>query len=245
MNLYKRVLVPAVLLVVLITAAGCKKKSQPLPPMAAPPVAAAPTARIVASPTAVLPGDSVLLSWSTTGATSASIEGLGTVPVSGSKSVIPTASTSYRLVASGLGGTAEATVYVTVNRPQPVEKPMVKTLSSEEEFRANVKDVFFGYDSYSLTDEAKSTVLLDASFLLAHADEKILIAGYCDERGSAEYNISLGQNRANAAKKALVNAGVPEARIRVVSYGKEKPFCTASTEACWQTNRRAAFTIDR
>jgi peptidoglycan-associated lipoprotein len=80
---------------------------------------------------------------------------------------------------------------------------------------------------------------------VSHPNVKILIGGYCDERGSNEYNLALGQNRADAAKKALVNAGMDASRIRVISYGKEKPFCTESTEACWQQNRRAGFTLDR
>jgi peptidoglycan-associated lipoprotein len=74
---------------------------------------------------------------------------------------------------------------------------------------------------------------------------RVLIGGYCDERGSNEYNLALGQNRAESAMKALVNAGVAASRIRVISYGKEKPFCTESTESCWQKNRRAGFTLDR
>jgi len=73
----------------------------------------------------------------------------------------------------------------------------------------------------------------------------VVIGGYCDERGSNEYNLALGQNRADAAKVALVAAGVAGNRIRVISYGKEKPFCSESTEECWQQNRRDGFTIDR
>jgi peptidoglycan-associated lipoprotein len=74
---------------------------------------------------------------------------------------------------------------------------------------------------------------------------KVLIGGYCDERGSDEYNLALGQNRAASAKNALISAGVDASRIRIVSYGKEKPFCTESTEDCYQKNRRAGFTLDR
>ena len=81
--------------------------------------------------------------------------------------------------------------------------------------------------------------------MLFRSDIKILIAGYCDDRGSAEYNITLGENRANAAKQAIVAAGVNTNRIRVVSYGKERQFCTEENEACWQQNRRAQFNVDR
>ena len=85
----------------------------------------------------------------------------------------------------------------------------------------------------------------DASFLAAHPTLKVVVGGYCDDRGSAEYNLALGENRANAAKQALVNGGVGPDRIRTVSYGKEKQFCTEHNESCWQQNRRAQFSIDR
>jgi len=74
---------------------------------------------------------------------------------------------------------------------------------------------------------------------------KIVIGGHCDERGSAEYNIALGQNRAISLQKALLDQGLPASRIRVVSYGKEKPFCSESTEECYQQNRRDHLTLDR
>jgi peptidoglycan-associated lipoprotein len=84
-----------------------------------------------------------------------------------------------------------------------------------------------------------------AAYLNANPNIKVLIGGYCDDRGSAEFNITLGENRANAAKQALVAAGVPASRVRVVSYGKERQFCTEETESCWQQNRRDQFSIDR
>jgi len=118
-------------------------------------------------------------------------------------------------------------------------------MSAEEEFKANVQDIFFDYDKYDIRADGLSALSHDASFLASHSNMKVLIAGYCDERGSNVYNLALGQNRAEAAKKALIKAGVDDSRIRVISYGKEKPFCTESTEACWQKNRRAGFTLDR
>jgi peptidoglycan-associated lipoprotein len=78
-----------------------------------------------------------------------------------------------------------------------------------------------------------------------HPELKVVIGGYCDERGSTEYNLALGENRANAAKQALVADGVSPNRLRTVSYGKEKQFCTEHTESCWQQNRRADFTLDQ
>ena len=184
------------------------------------------------------------LTWRTTDATTVSIDGIGDVPTSGVKTVTPTASTSYHLVARGDGGTADATARVTVNAPPAVVVP-TNTMSAEEEFKANVQDAFFDYDTYDIRSDAQATLAKDASYLVSHPDVKVVIGGYCDERGSNEYNLALGQNRADAAKNALVTAGVAANRIRVVSYGKEKPFCTESTEECWQQNRRAGFTLDR
>jgi peptidoglycan-associated lipoprotein len=118
-------------------------------------------------------------------------------------------------------------------------------MSSEEEFKANVQDIFYDYDTADIRSDAQATLSRDASYLASHPDIKVIIGGYCDERGSNEYNLGLGQNRADAAKSALVTAGVAATRIRVISYGKEKPFCSESTEECWQQNRRAGFSIDK
>jgi peptidoglycan-associated lipoprotein len=189
-------------------------------------------------------GDQVQLAWRTSDATSISIDGIGDVPTSGVKTVTPTESTSYHLVARGAGGSADATARVTVNAPPAVVVP-VTTVSPEQEFKANVQDAFFDYDAYDIRSDAQATLSRDASWLAAHPEIRVVIGGYCDERGSNEYNLALGQNRADAAKNALVTAGVAATRIRVISFGKEKPFCTESTEECWQQNRRAGFTLDR
>jgi peptidoglycan-associated lipoprotein len=108
-----------------------------------------------------------------------------------------------------------------------------------------VKPVFFDYDSYDVRPDAQSTIQANANFLNQHPELKVVVGGYCDERGSTEYNLALGENRANAAKQALVTAGVSPDRLRTVSYGKEKQFCTDHTEACWQQNRRSQFTLDQ
>ena len=246
MRAHSRILVPVVLLVALFAVAGCKKKAPPPPPETAPPPAAAPApaAQITATPPVISAGDQVVLSWRTADATTVSIDGIGDVPTSGVRTVTPSASTSYRLVATGPGGTADATARVTVNAAPAVVVP-TNTMSEEEEFRAHVQDAFFDYDTYDIRNDAQTVLAADASFLVSHPNIKVVLGGYCDERGSNEYNLALGQNRADAAKNALVTAGVAASRIRVVSYGKEKPFCSESTEQCWQQNRRAGFTIDR
>jgi peptidoglycan-associated lipoprotein len=243
---FNRILVPVVLFAAAIAVAGCHKKkaAPPMPAETAPPAAAAPTAQLTATPSTISAGDQVVLTWRTTDATTVSIEGVGDVPTSGVKTVTPTASTSYHLVARGQGGTADATARVTVNAPPAVVVPTT-TMSSEEEFKANVQDIFYDYDSADVRPDAQATLSKDASYLASHPDIKIVIGGYCDERGSNEYNIGLGENRADAARNALVTAGVAANRIRTISYGKEKPFCSESTEECWQQNRRGGFSIDR
>jgi peptidoglycan-associated lipoprotein len=244
---FVRILVPVAVLVALIAVAGCKKKhpAPPMPTETAPPAAApAPTAQISATPASISAGDQVVLSWRTSDATSVSIDGIGDVPTSGVKTVTPTTSTSYHLVAKGEGGTADATARVTVNAPPAVVVP-TNTMSTEEMFKANVQDIFFDYDTADIRADAQATLSRDASFLASHPEIKIVIGGYCDERGSNEYNIGLGQSRADATKNALVTAGVAANRIRTVSYGKEKPFCTESTEECWQQNRRGGFSMDQ
>ena len=248
LNTRTRLLIPAVLLVSLLAVAGCKKKENPPPPQDTAPSTGssgpAPAAQLTATPTVVSSGDQVVLSWRTADATSVSIDGIGNVPTSGVKTVMPTVSTSYHLVATGPGGTADATARVTVNS-QPVVSVPTNSMSEEDQFKSQVQDAFFDYDTYDIRGDAQGVLAKDASFLVSHPDIKVVLGGYCDERGSNEYNLALGQNRADAAKNALVQAGVASNRIRVVSYGKEKPFCSESTEECWQQNRRAGFTLDR
>jgi len=235
--------------IALLAATGCHKKANTLPPPSAlPPTtsAPAPTANITADPQAIDQGQSVVLNWRTTNATSVSIDGIGDVAVNGTQTVSPASSTNFHLVAKGDGGTTEANVRVTVRVPEaPTMGNETNTGGEDAAFHAAVKDLFFDYDSYDIRPSDESSVTAAASYLAAHPDIKVLIAGYCDDRGSAEYNITLGENRANAAKQALVAAGVNTNRIRVVSYGKERQFCTEENESCWQQNRRAQFNVDR
>jgi peptidoglycan-associated lipoprotein len=246
LKLRDRFLVPVAALAALIAVSGCHKKPPASAPAeTAPPAsAAAPTATLTATPTVISAGDQVQLSWRTTDAGSVTIDGIGQVPTSGIKTVTPTQTTTYHLTATGMGGSADASAMVTVNSQPAVTVPTT-SMSAEEAFKANVQDVFFDYDTYDIRGDAQATLAKDASFLVSNPNIKIVIGGYCDERGSDEYNLALGQNRADAAKNALVTAGVAAGRIRVVSYGKEKPFCTESNEQCWQLNRRAGFTIDQ
>ena len=90
--------------------------------------------------------------------------------------------------------------------------------------------MFFDYDSYDVSQQYQQVLQADARFLQQHPNMKFTIEGHCDERGSTEYNLALGDNRANSTKQALISLGISADRIRTISYGKEKPFCTESTE---------------
>jgi peptidoglycan-associated lipoprotein len=117
------------------------------------------------------------------------------------------------------------------------------TATDEELFSTNVEDVFFAYDKSNVTANEESAVRQDAWFLIAHPYMKLLISGHCDEQGSEEYNLTLGDTRADTVRDQLERMGVQADRIRTISYGKEKPFCTEESESCWQLNRRAHFSL--
>lgn len=227
----------------LLFAGACKKKVQPAPPPPPPPPPA-PTASLTANPATVEKGQSVTLSWQTTNATDVSIEGMGAVNVNGSTTVTPADSTTYRLTAKGAGGTEDATARVTVTQPPPPPPPPPSE-TDEQAFARNVKDIFFDYDKYDIRPSDQAALQGDAEFLKSHPNINITIEGHCDERGSTEYNLALGDNRANAVKNGLVELGIPASRIRTISYGKEKPFCTEHTEECWQQNRRGHFVMTK
>ncbi len=222
---------------------ACHKKVAP-PPPPPPPAPNAPTASLSANPNTLNPGQSTTLTWQTTNATDVSIDGIGPVDTSGSRQVTPAESTTYRLMAKGPGGTQDATARVTVNAaPAPPQE--TSNATEEELFAQNVKDVYFDYDKYDIRLADQGVIQGDARFLQQHPNIRITVEGHCDERGSTEYNLALGANRADAVKNALIQAGVAGDRIKTISYGKEKPFCSESNESCWQQNRRGHFVYEK
>jgi peptidoglycan-associated lipoprotein len=216
--------------------ADCSKKVAKVPPPP-PPAPPAPTATLAASPNVIQQGQSTTLTWQTTNANSITIEGLGTVAASGSRSVMPNESTTYTLIAKGAGGTQDATARVTVN-PRAVARAMTPQPSEADLFAKNVKDVYFDFNKSNIRPDEVSVAGNDAQFLGQHRDIKIRVEGHCDDRGSEEYNLALGDSRANSLKKDLEQQGISADRISTISYGKEKPFCTQDNEQCWQENRR-------
>ncbi|HEU5451470.1 MAG TPA: peptidoglycan-associated lipoprotein Pal, partial [Terriglobales bacterium] len=171
------------------------------------------------------------------------LQGIGTVDASGSRTVNPSSSTTYVAVAKGPGGTQEASARVTVN--QPPATAAAAGPSEEELFARSVKDLYFDYDKYNIRPADAPSADGDARFFLDHPNVKVLIEGHCDDRGSEEYNLALGDSRATSMKEALLKAGVEAERIKTISYGKEKPFCSSDDEPCWQQNRRAHLVFQK
>ncbi len=206
-----------------------KEVKNPTPVTPQPP--AAPTATLAASPNVIQQGQSTQLTWQTTNATDITIAGLGTVAASGSRSVAPGSTTTYTLTAKGAGGSQEASAKVTVN-------PATTATVTQPPRQLTIQDVFFDYDKALIRSDAVPVTQNDAAYLVQHPDAKVLVEGHCDDRGSIEYNLALGVSRATAVKEALQRQGVDASRIKTVSFGKEKPFCTQDNEDCWQQNRR-------
>jgi len=259
----------AVLLAVslLVIAAGCKRRApvQPTPPP--PPPAAQPAppkpaiALFVVEPSTVQEGQSATLRWNVTNATNISIDqNIGSVQATGTRQVFASATTRYTLTATGQGGTASATATLTVTQPPPpppapaASKPSLTSVLATE-----VHDIYFDFDKYDVRSGPGATActnsecrqdaqaILNANatalrrILSEFSDAVITIEGHCDERGSAEYNLGLGDRRATAVREYLAALGVDVSRLRMVSYGKERPQCSEADESCWQRNRRAHF----
>ncbi len=257
--LSKRIVFLSLALSLALVVAGCKKKAPPAPPPAPPPPAPtqpAPTpgapvvAQFSAEPSNIQRGESSTLRWQVSGdVTSVSINnGIGTVQSTGSRTVSPSNSTTYTLNATGPGGSVTGVTTVTVTSPPPPPPPPPPTQPSqtlEQRVSSDLQDAYFDYDKSDIRGDARDALTRDAaalkSILADFPNASIVLEGHCDERGSAEYNLGLGDRRASAAKDFLVQLGVPGDRIRTISYGKERPVCTDSTEECWQKNRRAHF----
>jgi peptidoglycan-associated lipoprotein len=152
---------------------------------------------------------------------------------------------------SGCGGSAPQVVV----EPEPVEEPVVTPpppprdttpvyVDPNTEFANDFRAILFEFNKYRITAEAKPKLEKIAALMNEHATWKVLIEGHCDERGTNEYNLSLGENRAQSTKRYLVSLGVSETRFQTISYGEERPVDTAATEAAWTKNRRAEFRIE-
>jgi peptidoglycan-associated lipoprotein len=241
-SLYRGAILSAVLAVAF--AAGCAKKpaAAPPPPAPPPPPAARPTVSIQANPTSINKGDSTALSWTSTDATQLTISpDVGAVNAQGSTKVTPSDSTTYTITASGPGGSADSSVRVTVAAPPPPPQQQPTGPSIDELFMKEVRDAYFDFNKADIRADAREALAKTGEFLRNHPEVRVTIEGHCDERGSTEYNLVLGDRRAAAVKSYLVSLGISGDRMTTTSLGKERPFCTESNEECWQRNRVGHF----
>ena len=128
----------------------------------------------------------------------------------------------------------------------PIEEEIEEGLSAAEieaEAENIFKDILFDFDKYNIMPDARPVLDSVASWLNKNKEVNVIIEGHCDERGTNEYNLALGEKRAKAAKDYLVSLGVSPVRMNVITYGEERPVCTERNEDCWQKNRRAHFVI--
>jgi peptidoglycan-associated lipoprotein len=240
-----------------LAAAGCKKKvaaAPPPPPVVETPPPPPPAPKpnppridtFAAEPSTLERGQSSTLRWTVANATNMSIDqGIGAIQANGSRQVTPGNSTTYTLTASGAGGTDTRSVTVSVNAPPPPPPPPSKptvTISSADMLTREAQDIYFDYDMSDLRADAQRAATANAELLkrifAQDSNFTVLIEGHCDERGSAEYNLGLGDRRATSLRDFYVQQGLPANRIRTISYGKERPQCTEANEACYQRNRR-------
>lgn len=236
-------------------AEGCRKKgpAPPPPPAPAPRVQEQPKPKpvitsLTVDPSSIERGQSATLRWSSQNATSGTIDnGIGSVDPNGSRQVSPSSTTTYKLTVTGEGGEATQSVTLRVTEPAPAAPPPPPTAPKatiRELVEQMIKDAYFDYDKSDIREDARNQLQQNADALkniLRQVSGTVVIEGHCDERGSAEYNLGLGDRRSTSARDFLVQLGVPADRLRVVSYGKERPQCTESNESCWQKNRRAHF----
>jgi peptidoglycan-associated lipoprotein len=235
----------------LLIGVSCKKKTAVQTPPTPTPAAAgaAPTVSLTVEPSSIQRGNSATLRWSSQNATEVTIQpAIGAVEAQGTRSVSPAESTTFTATARGAGGTAQATARLTVTAPPPpsaaAPAPRGPTASVGERFNREVQDAFFDFDKADIRNDARANLTKSADFLRANPNVNISVEGHCDERGSAAYNLGLGDRRSNAVKDFLSSLGISSERMKTISYGKERPFCTDRSEACWQQNRRGHLVCD-
>ena len=238
----------------MLLAVGCGKKTPPVAPKISRPggydvasgstPASAPTATIRANPVSIERGQSTTLTWVTSNADEVTIDnGIGTVEASGSRTVRPLESTTYRLRATNIVAVVPAEVRVTVTDDGTATPPPPSFINDAAYFDANMHDVFFDLDDYSIRSDARQILQENARALKERLNILVTIEGHCDERGSERYNLVLGDRRANAVRDYLVSLGIAANRIETISYGEERPFCEEHSEECWQFNRRARIVM--
>ena len=170
------------------------------------------------------------------------ISGCAKQPATTAATAAPAPAPAPRAAAPGPAPTAAAPAQsgtATTAAPASTARPSLKEFTAV----AALKDVFFEFDKYDIRGEDAKTLDANATWLKANAENLVLIEGHCDERGTNEYNLALGERRAKAAMNYLVSQGVQANRITIISYGEERPLCNEKNESCWSKNRRAHFLV--
>jgi peptidoglycan-associated lipoprotein len=236
-------------------AVGCQKKTPvaavpPVPKAEVPEATKPPAPTIVrfgVEPGNIIRGQSATLGWEVRDATQVQIDrGLGSVEYEGQRTVSPDEPTSYTLRARGPGGETSRVAALNVTVPPPPPAAAVAPAPGfRERVASDVHDAYFDFDRSTLRADAREVLTKDGEALQSifrdFATYNVIVEGHCDERGSAEYNMALGDRRVTEAKNFLGQLGVPADRMVGISYGKERPQCTESDERCWQLNRRVHF----
>lgn len=247
----------------LVSVVGCTKRPPPLPP---PPAADRPgpataddpsdvpadrelSLELWIEPLRIQAGESALLRWETQGAASVRIEpNIGEVDLSGRIRFFPDTTTTYSVTAESPAGrrtTKTVTVEVLAGSPDSPDVRDLRAPTHREGFETNVRPVFFAFDDAALSEEARFT--LDGNILWLQLPQnrglRFVIQGHTDQRGSEEYNLALGDRRAQVVREYLIANGINSARIMAVSLGEERPFVQGDTEEAHALNRRAHFVL--
>jgi peptidoglycan-associated lipoprotein len=211
----------------------------------------APTVDFSVEPERILRGEQAQLRWTSENGTTARISpAIGSVGLQGMREVSPTQDTTYTLAVEGAGGVTTKTVRLAiVSNELPSNRSTVSSENLDVPFDSvvgRIRDVYFDYDASGLRPDMEQVLIENGRLLMdlfsTYSDGTVLIEGHCDERGTNEYNLALGDRRAAAVKEFLTAQGVPADRMRTVSLGEERPQCFEAAETCWSRNRRAHFT---
>jgi peptidoglycan-associated lipoprotein len=144
----------------------------------------------------------------------------------------------------GPGGASQGNVVVAKADPGAAARQLAEIRAEQvASVTAGLRDVFFAYDSFSITEEGRKALAVNAEWARLNPNAQLRIEGHCDERGTSAYNLVLGEKRAKAVRNYLVELGVAPAHLSVVSYGKERPFCMEHTESCYSQNRRGHLVV--
>ena len=254
-------LMPVVIMLVLAVGTlpfnGCKKKRRatvPTPPGSSttapdttPAPAILPTISIAASPSSIERGQQSTLNWNSEHATSVVIDaGVGNVAPKGSLVVSPRESATFTASAIGPGGESRASTRITVvDRTRGIIAATDIEALQKAIDEGLVRPVFFAYDKAQLNPEAKRILGENASWFRRYPNVRIVVEGHCDEHGTEEYNLALGDGRARATQEYLAGLGVNTTQLETISFGEETPFSTCHDESCWRLNRRAHFVVQR